>query len=184
MLKFPYRRENLVLLEYNIGDADPDPRFSQPSVLFLTVSGGENLWKSLSKTGMCDTWCSPSLHVFELRVFMARCGPRAVAPWENMSSLPLKPQKLVSPAVPLVEELLLPLSLLSWLLQASTDGALLLVLLEKQTISLFADSFCTLRSHLFHRVMCPTSLLCSFYSKFLYLWSSLLPFSEHLPVLL
>lgn len=73
---------------------------------------------------------------------MARGGPRAAALWENMSSLPLKTQKLLPSVVPFVKELLLPFLLLFWLLQTPTDDPLLLVLLEKQTISLFADFFC------------------------------------------
>ena len=41
-------------------------------MLFLGVSVGEDLGKSLSKTSVCDTWCLPSLHLFELRDSMAR----------------------------------------------------------------------------------------------------------------
>lgn len=48
----------------------------------------------------------------------------------------------------------------------------------------FADYFRIPRSHLFPRLLCPTSLICSLYSRFLSLWSFALPFLECLSVLL
>lgn len=66
---------------------------------------------------------------------------QAVALCENMSSLPLKPQKLVPSVVPFVKELLLPFLLLFWLLQVSADDPQLLVLHFREADN---QSFCRL----------------------------------------
>lgn len=94
-----------MFLEDNIGDVEPDPKLTQPRLLFLIVSISEDLYKAERDKYVLDAL--PGF-TFELRYFVVRCGPWAVPFCEHASSLPLKPQKLSSSAVPCVEAPPLP----------------------------------------------------------------------------
>lgn len=113
----------------------------------------------------------------------------------NIASLFLKPQKRLASAAPSVKAFLLPLfccsefdsCYLSWC-------PLVQVLQEVRTMGIYPPSLHTVTflqtffsepsSHLFHTLLCPNSLICSLHSRFLCLWSSVLPFSEHFPLVL